>query len=153
MRVLSLFDGKYEVTEEGSVFSNVGNKKELIGKITNGGYRMIILTVNKKKLYKLVHRIVAEAFIENPLNKPEVNHINGDKTDNRVENLEWVTAQENQLHATKTGLQLYKIDMQKACEIRDLYKSGRYTQRVLAEMYGLKKTQIGYILNNKRWKV
>lgn len=62
------------------------------------GYRMVVFTVNGKKIYKNVHRLVAENFLENHENKPEVNHKDGDKQNNSVDNLEWVTSSENQKH-------------------------------------------------------
>lgn len=68
------------------------------------GYLRLRVTLNRERKCYKVHRLVAEAFIDNPQNKPQVNHINGDKTDNRASNLEWVTNKENARHAIKSGL-------------------------------------------------
>lgn len=94
-------DSRYEV----STFGNVRNKKTLraVKQFDNGkGYLTVAFWIKddkvkkKKKFY--VHRLVASAFIENPLNKPQVNHIDGNKSNNLVTNLEWVTISENKIH-------------------------------------------------------
>ena len=68
------------------------------------GYLLVNLNKGKNQLSFRVHRLVAQAFIPNPDNKPFINHINGNPDDNRVENLEWCTPSENAIHAIKTGL-------------------------------------------------
>lgn len=72
--------------------------------IDRKGYYAIMLRKNNKSIRYMSHRLVSAAFIPNPDNKPIVNHINGIKSDNRIENLEWVTLLENSAHAWKTGL-------------------------------------------------
>lgn len=68
------------------------------------GYKHLMLSKNKKKYNFYIHRLVAEAFIPNPENKPEINHIDGNKLNNNISNLEWCTRKENCQHAWKTGL-------------------------------------------------
>lgn len=72
------------------------------------GYLIVCFAVDGVLKNQKVHRIIANAFIPNPNNKPEVNHINGIKDDNRIKNLEWATSSENQVHAYRTGLQVGK---------------------------------------------
>ena len=96
----------YFVDDQGNVYSKkyhpIQNKhkilKQLKPKKDKDGYLVISMRKDKKHFFKTVHRIVAETFILNPDNKPQVNHKNGIKTDNSVANLEWVSVQENAIH-------------------------------------------------------
>lgn len=93
------FEG-YRITTDGEVFSLKCNRF-LKGKIDRYGYKVVALSKNGKSHHKTIHRLVAMTYIENPLNLPCVNHINENKLDNRVENLEWVTVKENNSYGTR----------------------------------------------------
>lgn len=154
MKYKSICGGAYEVCEDGKIYSNKRKQRhELVGKVCNAGYRMVVLTLNRQKHYVNVHRLIAKVFVSNPMNLPEVNHIDGDKLNNKVSNLEWVSTRQNQLHAVRMGRsRQIKINMATAEKIRTLYATGCYTQRELAKMFDIGKTNIGYIINGKRWK-
>ena len=97
-----------------------------------------------------MHRLVATAFIPNPNNLPQVNHIDGDKTNNHVLNLEWVSAAENTRHAILTGLRdnLSIETVEKICEALE---SGLYTMSEIAEMYDTSRLNVSCIKNRVNW--
>ena len=93
------YEGLYKINKVGQVISfHSGKEKIMKTRINNYGYYIIDLRKDKQRKTYKIHRLVAETFIDNPLNRNIVDHINRIKTDNRVENLRWVTSQENNLN-------------------------------------------------------
>jgi len=132
-----------------------------ISKTMRNFYPKVTLVKNNVKTRVWVHRLVAQAFIPNPENKPCVNHINGIKTDNRVENLEWVTISENSKHAYKIGLITYRnphgensgnarLTLNDVIEIRNYLSMGG-VQKDLAKKFKVSQSQISAIKNFKSW--
>jgi hypothetical protein len=126
---------KYEVSDTGLVRN--GDTLEVLQDADDGsGYRIVSIITKNGRVSRRVHRMVAETFIANPDNKPQVNHIDGNKSNNSVVNLEWVTAQENIEHAIDTGLfdphHNYKLDDDNCV----------YTLEQLAMLYSMLKTKV-----------
>ena len=96
------FEGIYKISSDGEIINIARNK--ILEPNKSGRYLYYSLSKNSKPLYRYLHRMIAESFIENVDNKPQVNHIDGNKLNNKIENLEWVTASENQIHAHKNNL-------------------------------------------------
>ena len=98
------YEGLYEVSNHGRI-SNF--RKVLKTYKINSGYVAFKLQKDGKRKSILLHRLVAELFVPNPNGKPEVNHIDGNKENNRADNLEWVSSSENKSHAKASGLWTY----------------------------------------------
>lgn len=141
------FDNQYSVTNEGVVYSLKGLKKQLLGKITKSGYREVIVNHKGKRFYLLVHRLVAEMYVDNVNNLRTVNHKDGNKLNNHHSNLEWVSDSQNLKHARDLGLLNTKITKSVAEQI----KNDTGSIRAIAKKYGIGKTQVGYIKQEKRW--
>lgn len=112
----------YSITRHGQVWSDHSKKWLKPCEQKPGGYFQYCLSVNAVKHTCYMHRLIAETFITNLYDKPEVNHKNGKVQDNRIKNLEWVTSQENNLHAIETGLMGRKLEDDQVREIRHLWK-------------------------------
>lgn len=152
-RIVSYSDGRKEI-EYG---------KEIVGSVSKNGYRIVGLTVNKIRKYYTVHRLVAEAFIPNPENKPQINHKNGIRTDNRVENLERCTQSENMKHSYRVLNRLHpRANLGKfgksnplskiVLQIKDGKVIGEFCgMSEASRQTGISQGQISCVVNNKKY--
>ena len=123
------YEGLYEVDNLGNIYSlprrgTSKNKIKIKTRVNKFGYEQCVLMKNNKMKTHLVHRIVAIAFIENKNRLPQINHINGNKQDNRVENLEWCSCSQNTRHAFEKNLNGFRDKVLQNCQKmnKDMYK-------------------------------
>jgi hypothetical protein len=170
------FEGHYKATKEGDIYSckeliiykdgrvaKRFTKKKLKLTTNHKGYYVVYLSVASKKHSVLVHRLIAKTFIKNHAKKTQINHINCNKKDNRVSNLEWVTNAENMAHGSANGLfkrknikygsQMHtsKLVEKEVLEIRARYKQGNCTYQSLGEDYGVSLSTISDICKRRCW--
>ncbi len=134
-------------------------EKYLSIKSNKRGYACCVFTKNCIEKGMQVHRLVAQAFIPNPQNKPQVNHKNGIKTDNKVENLEWCTQKENAQHAYINGLEPRGskngnalLTEKQILEIRNKHVPRKYPFKQLSKEYNVSVSNIASIVQRKSWK-
>ena len=167
----------YLISEDGKTIIGTGRiKKNISIQTDKDGYKCCNLYLNKVRVHKRVHRLVAETYIPNPNDLPQINHINGIKSDNRICNLEWCTGQENIIHGYKTGLydnarkmtsarnklrdssefssmgkanrKLSDLDV---INIRHLADTKQKTYKELALLYNYDRSSIGKIVRRERY--
>lgn len=129
-RPIAHYENRYELINDGTVINLANNEPLQWIKNPNGYFKISLANGDGTATQKLVHILVAEHFVPNPYKYPQVNHTKGDKKDNRFFMLEWCTAQQNIIHAFKTGLrpgymsandkELYLQDILSGKQVNDL---------------------------------
>lgn len=147
-------------------FTHHNQKKYIQPCVNSSNYKKVVLKDNEGKAKNCyIHRLVANAFIPNPDNKPEVNHKDGNKWNNNLENLEWATKQENALHAFDMGLRTItsynkhrvskttrRFDEKEIKEIHRLFEEEKMTKKEIAKIFNCSDSIICNILNGKTYK-
>lgn len=162
---ISGFEGMYEIDDDGNIYTikRRGTDARIMKTEHKNDYNRVTLKKCGVKYRFLVHRLVAQHFIENPDNLPCVNHKDGNKRNNKAENLEWCSYHENMVHAVKNGLNhipglrgenhpMRKLDWETVNKIREEFKHGeRYCD--IGRRYGITGEQVSNIVKMKHWKV
>ena len=161
------FEGLYQVSNLGRVRSldRMKNNRLFRGRVLrqpkdNDGYCLVTLCDGKRSKTGKVHRLVAFAFIPNPDNLPEINHIDENKENNRADNLEWCSTKYNLTYGSRKGMMAgtknnhAKLTEKEVVEIRKIYKKGdmQFGQSALGKKYGVSHIQIANIVKRKSWK-
>lgn len=155
--IVESVEAGYFASPTGNIYNRHGDLMQ--GGIDHCGYRHVILNRHSCN----VHRIIAETFIPNPDGKPCVNHIDGNKQNNRAENLEWCTHSENTIHAYENGLEekqcgenhhAHKLDWDKVEYIRKVYvsRSRIFGASALARKFGVDRSTITAVIFNETWR-
>lgn len=151
-----------KIQPNGDIYIHQIKDHILKGEIGKDGYKKVLLGngINYKKHF-FIHRLIAEAFISKVEGKNIINHIDGNKANNKINNLEWCTYSENNKHAYDTGLNpkgenhgMNKFSKKTILEIRKIYVNGsrEFGSRSLARKFKMSKTNVLHIVNNKIWK-
>src|SRR5690606_1773305 len=158
MKVEIVEDYNYFVDKEGRVYGNSGEEKAQF--VDGYGYKRVALWKNNKYKFHLAHRLVAKALIPNPENKPCVNHKDGNKQNNHVNNLEWVTYSENTIHALEMGLKVPEqgedvhnasITNETAHKVCQMMVDG-YRNIEIRDILGVSMNVLSHIRAGKAWK-
>lgn len=156
-------EGNYYVSNLGRILTTEYGQKKLTKVIKQSTHKNGYLVTRMKKESRVrplkVHRLVAQAFIPNPNNLPQVNHIDGIKTNNVVTNLEWVTGSENIKHAFAIGLSCHKgskhpqsiLTEEQVKEIRLTYTISNCTKTDFAKKYGIATQTLDNVLSGRTW--
>ena len=146
------FEDFYEVSDEGRI-RNIKTGRVLKGSVHSSGYIYVTFNIGNNVYSNRVHRLVALAFLSKKKSSDEVvNHKNGNKKDNSLANLEWMSHKENAIHSRKTGLNKTKLSREDVYLIRERFETGVNNKKELARLFGVTESNINSVVKKKTFK-